>query len=167
MFSLPDDEVKDRRSGRFSGDSLSLPVGASPTHLLLILVSHLLGLLALILLNVVHAELRVFVAIALVLSAHHAIRGARLRCPDSIVEVRCFKGRWRARTRDGRWLEATLSGWLYVGRRFIVVPIFIGGRRRSIVLASDVLTADQFRRARVFFRFASLSDDTFSQRAAA
>jgi toxin CptA len=78
-------------------------------------------------------------------SAQAALTGLELR-PDGSAAVE---------DRQGRWSEVRIRGSSFVSPALVILNLTVAGARlrRSLVVAPDALTADEFRRMRVWLRW--------------
>ncbi|MBI2294643.1 MAG: hypothetical protein HYU76_01025 [Betaproteobacteria bacterium] len=98
----------------------------------------------------------VVVAIAASL-AFHLARNAALHAPDAIVALEVKDdGSLSFQTRRGEWLDCELLGSSFVSRHFTIVNLKPQGQRlaRHVVLVTDNVDAQDFRRLRVWLRWA-------------
>lgn len=92
---------------------------------------------------------------------YYIARDAALHAASAIVELEIKEdGGISFQTRSGEWIEAELLGSSYVSPRLTLVNLRPRGRRRvrHLILLPDSLDPRDFRRLRVWLRWAARSD---------
>lgn len=141
-------------SAGFSDELLDLPVPTSTRQVMLVLCVHLLALGSLIAVYHAFAALSLALGLALLVSLRHGLAVSRRLDRGAVTHIRFYRGDWRLLLVDGDWVPARLMKPAFIGRAFIVLVFRSTGAHHTVVLARDALQYDDFRRARVFFRFA-------------
>jgi toxin CptA len=143
-----------QRMSRESSSDLFLRLGASP-QLTWVLGALHLGAIACGLANNLPLTAQGLLVVCVLLSAVHciALHGTR-RAPRAVVLlIWDGQGRWRLLQRDGTLLDVHLEHGAYVHPKLLILP-FCGrlGRRRCVLVASDMVDADDLRRLRIRLR---------------
>ncbi len=98
----------------------------------------------------------IFFALLLTFSAWRSIwRGALKHAPDAVIELKPVDGRSAFRTRSGHWFERRVASSSRVTPWLVVLALekSAGTSHVCIVVPCDGLSADEFRRLRVWLRW--------------
>jgi len=91
------------------------------------------------------------------MSAVFSLRGHAFRTAESaLIELELYEDcTLSARSADGRWLHYRVMGSSFVSRVLTVLDLRAEGawRRRSVLIASDGIEAEAFRRLRVWLQW--------------
>jgi toxin CptA len=91
---------------------------------------------------------------------YYLARVAALHSADAIVALEIHDdGGVACRTRRGEWLEGELLGSSYVSSQLTIIGVRLAGRRaRHVVLVPDNVDPRDFRRLRVWLRWAAAGE---------
>ena len=107
----------------------------------------------------VPVAVKAIVTVAATLSlVFHLARDAALHAADAIVALEVREGGGIAfLTRSGGWHDCELLGSSFVSRHFTIVNLKPGGRQRArhVILMADNVDARDFRRLRMWLRWAA------------
>ena len=145
----------------FSKNNFSLELHPSLLHGVILALAHILAFAALamnsIFVDLMAGALMFAVLVSMVYCSHRFIF---LSHPESVLEISYYRGDWRLLTRSGEQVEAELLMPHYVSHFFIVLRFRSRRKRFPVVITRNSVGPDEFRRSRVFFRYAlSVNED--------
>lgn len=131
-----------------------------PSRLLLIVLSTVhIGALAIVLLMPLKGWIIGLLAFLVVLSLAHATYfHVHRNRPDAIVMLKTTAGGLEIGTRGGVWSKVAILGSTFVSPWLAVLHLRQDGRKRPlyVLLLPDMLTLEEFRRFRVWLRWADV-----------
>ncbi len=139
----------------FSSKNLSVDLRPSLLLGTLVVSVHILALVTLVVNGRFSVLLSMFVGLAILISFVYTMdRSVLLTNSKAVRSLRYHDGNWRLMLTSGEILDAEIRFPVYVSSLFIVVHFRTLTDQFSVVMARDAIAPDDYRRSKVFFRYA-------------